>query len=176
MIRTETNYKYWYSRYLEQYNASNNYVKKIGGKAAAEPMQYKKFVSVLNSEANDQMKEKKLSEKQISGVNIAKQLAKQDVYERTEKQGLADVKSYLRSLEKRGMPTVKISARLINQFRSGANSFYADMELRRTELADEDIEALENMITNSNKRLKAEKYGKDAAIAFIISQEFYDSE
>lgn len=143
MLITKTNIDIWYDEYKSQYIKSTKYAKSRGGSTRGLSMLSRtEFEMDFKSEALDNPKK--------SGSQIAKGMAKDEVFTKSYKQALKHAEAHVREFGG------KVTADLVAQYRLETNKdIFPEIEARRAEL-------------KTKGKSKAE-------VALIISQEFYGS-
>lgn len=149
MLLKEENFKIWYNEYQKQYERSTKYVKSRGGKniRSGDMASYKDFKIDFLSEIEDNPK--------LSGKQIAKKMAKDELYKVSWKQAEKQAKIHVEQFGG------KLSLNLIQKYRieafkAGEQSIWTLIKKRRQEL-------------------KAEGYSSYRS-DIIIGQEFFGSD
>lgn len=144
MLITSKNIDIWYKEYTEQHKKSTKYAKSRGGKTRGlSPLSRAEFELDFKSEAADNPDK--------SGSQIAKSMAKEEVFTKSYKQAQKLAEAHAREFGE------DLTADLIAQYRLETNTdIFPEIEYRRAEL---------------------KKQGKDnATVKLIIGQEFFGSE
>lgn len=143
MLINKTNMDIWYNEYKDQYKRTTKYIKSKGGTPRGLAMLSRtEFEMDFKSEALDNPKK--------SGVQIAKSMAKEELFPKSFKQAQKYAEAHVREFGG------TVNAHLIAQYRLETNkAIFPEIESRRSELF-------------TKGKSKAE-------VALIISQEFYGS-
>lgn len=141
-LLTKTNIDFWFRQYSNQFDTTKKYVKSRGGKVRdVEPLSRADFEIDFRSELEDKPGK--------SGSQIAKQMAKDDLYLHSFKQAKALAKA---EAEREGKP---LRGQDIENIRLGKKNVWSD-------------------IATTNQELKNAGFsGKERSI--IIGQQFYGS-
>lgn len=87
MLLNETNYKIWYRAYSKQFDTTTKYVKSRKGiPATREKVSYETFKEYFIEEHTDNPN--------LSGMQISKSLAKEQIYQSTHRQAIALAKAH----------------------------------------------------------------------------------
>lgn len=120
-LLTKTNIDIWFREYSKQFDTTKKYVKSRGGKVRdIEPLSRAEFEIDLRSELEDRPGK--------SGSQIAKQMAKDDLYLHSYKQAKALAKA---EAEREGKP---LRGRDIEKIRFENTNLWSDIETTNQEL------------------------------------------